>query len=333
MDMNGNFFVRILFALGWLARNHKGGLFRQHGPTAGESLFLLERIWLVCCSTRVKIIRTPQEMQDWSRTNRREGRTIGLVPTMGYLHDGHMALVSIAREHADLVVLSIFVNPTQFGPNEDFNRYPRDLARDERRCADAGVDVVFYPEVAMMYAEDHSVFVIEETLALGLCGTSRPGHFRGVVTVVAKLFNVALPDIAVFGEKDAQQLRVIRRLVRDLNFPVTIIPGPIVREPDGLAMSSRNVRLSPEERNQAVHLSRSLAAANDAFAGGVRNADQLKAVVRNELARASSARIDYVELVDDETLEPVNEINRNALLAVAVYFSGVRLIDNVVLKV
>lgn len=279
------------------------------------------------------LLDTPEAMAAWSREQRRAGRTIGFVPTMGYLHDGHLSLVRLARGRARVVVVSIFVNPTQFGPNEDFSRYPRDFARDEAMCRAAGVDAVFYPTAASMYPPGYSTYVVEEALGRGLCGAARPGHFRGVTTVVAKLFNLVQPDIAVFGEKDAQQLRVIRRMVRDLNMPVEIVPGPTGREADGLAMSSRNRLLAPDERLQAVTLSRALGLARDRVAAGERSGALVKALVAETLAAgAPSGVVDYIELVDDETLDPVERIERPALLALAVRFSATRLIDNTVLR-
>ena len=230
-----------------------------------------------------------------------------------------------------MVVVSLFVNPTQFGPNEDYGRYPRDFAGDEARCRAAGVDVLFAPEAAQMYAPDASIRLVEERLSGGLCGASRPGHFGGVVTVVSKLFNLVLPDVAVFGAKDAQQLRIIRRLVRDLNFPVEIIEAPTVREPDGLAMSSRNVLLSPEERPQALCLRRALDLAERLYAGGERDADAIIREMKKLIGREPAARVDYVQVVDNESLEPVIWIERPALVALAVRFSRTRLIDNAVL--
>jgi pantoate--beta-alanine ligase len=277
------------------------------------------------------VITSPAEMQEWSRRQRLSGKVIALVPTMGYLHEGHLSLVRIGRARADLVVVSLFVNPTQFRPQEDFSRYPRDFDRDRSLCEHERVAVLFVPEHESMYPEGYSVYANEESLSAGLCGASRPGHFRGVITVVAKLFNLVLPDLAVFGEKDAQQLRIIRRLVRDLNFPVTIVPGSTVREPDGLAMSSRNVLLKPEERRQAVALNRALKKAAEAFSAGERDAGRIKEMVAAELAAAPLGQVDYIELVDEETLSPITHINRRALLALAVHFSAARLIDNVVL--
>ncbi|HMP98056.1 MAG TPA: pantoate--beta-alanine ligase [Kiritimatiellia bacterium] len=280
----------------------------------------------------MEIIRSTGAMQAWSRRQRLAGRVIGLVPTMGYLHEGHLSLMRMARERADAVVVSIFVNPTQFGPGEDFDRYPRDFAGDEKRCRSEGVDVVFYPDAAEMYPPEYSTYVVEEALGQGLCGTSRPGHFRGVTTVVAKLLNLTLPDVAVFGEKDGQQLRVIRRMVRDLNFPVMIVAGPTTREADGLAMSSRNVLLSPEDRIQAPAIWRALSAARLACDAGQVDAAGLLALVRDAITReAPRAHLDYLALVDDETLRPVEKIERPALLAVAAFFGATRLIDNIVL--
>ncbi len=276
----------------------------------------------------MRTIRTSGDMQAAALAWRREGRRVGLVPTMGALHDGHVSLVRLARGLSDTVVVSVFVNPAQFGPGEDFARYPRDVERDERLCRDAGADVVFHPPAGALYAPGHSVFVSEEALSRGLCGAARPGHFRGVCTVVAKLFHLVLPDLAVFGEKDAQQLRVIRRMVRDLDFPVRIVAGPIVREPDGLAMSSRNAHLSPDERREALCLRRALDAAERAFADGERSARVLRERMAREAASAPSARVDYAEVVDDETLEPVEWIERPALAALAVFVGRTRLIDN-----
>ncbi|MCZ7593291.1 MAG: pantoate--beta-alanine ligase [Kiritimatiellae bacterium] len=271
-------------------------------------------------------------MQEWGIAYRQNEESIGLVPTMGYLHAGHLSLIRMARDRADKVVVSIFVNPTQFGPNEDFSSYPRDWAHDERLCIGAGVDILFAPDVASMYAKDATVQVLENSMSKGLCGKSRPGHFDGVCTVVTKLFNLTQPSFAVFGEKDGQQLRIIRRLVRDLNIPVKILSGPIIREADGLAMSSRNARLTPDERRQAVCLRRSLDAVEESFAKGERSVNALTAAAREVIARAPLAALDYVEIVDDETLAAVAEIERPALCALAVNFPSARLIDNVVLR-
>jgi pantoate--beta-alanine ligase len=279
----------------------------------------------------MKIINTPVEMQQVTQTLRRAGKRIGFVPTMGYLHTGHLSLVQIARENADSVVASIFVNPAQFGPNEDLSAYPRDFARDEKLCREAGVDWLFYPTPENVYLSGHSIWIDEESLSGVLCGASRPGHFRGVCTVVAKLLNMVLPDFMVLGEKDAQQLRVLRRMVRDLNFPVEIISGPTVREVDGLAMSSRNKYLTPTERKEAVCLFQSLEIARALFAAGERNAEKIKATMYTVIEK-TSGQIDYIELVDNETLQVVKIIEKQVLVALAVKFSGARLIDNVVLS-
>jgi len=274
------------------------------------------------------IITTAAGMQQRSREWRRAGRRIGFVPTMGALHEGHLALVRRARERSDAVAVSIFVNPTQFGPNEDFARYPRPFERDAELCRAAGADAVFHPGVEEMYAPDASTWVTEERLSRGLCGAARPRVVPGVCTVVARLFNLVQPDLAVFGEKDAQQLRVIRRMVRDLGFPVEIVSHPIVREPDGLAMSSRNRYLSPEERRQALCLRRALDAVLARHTAGEREAAALRAVLRAAIAAEPGARLDYAEVVDDETLEPVARCDRPCLALLAVFIGRTRLIDN-----
>jgi len=277
----------------------------------------------------MKIINTPSEMQHLALEMKGEGRIIGFVPTMGYLHEGHLSLIRIARQHCDVLVVSIFVNPTQFGPNEDLDVYPRDFERDEALCKAEDVDILFYPNAAEMYMDDASVWVNEESLSTVLCGASRPGHFRGVCTVVAKLFNLVQPDIAVFGEKDAQQLRIIRRMVRDLNFPVKILSGPVVREPDGLALSSRNKYLSETERKDALCLRRALDKAVELYRRGERQVPVLKEAMREVIESVPSAKIDYMEIVDDETLQPLtNNINNNALIALAIWIGRTRLIDN-----
>ena len=272
-------------------------------------------------------------MQQAALALRAQGRRIGFVPTMGNLHDGHLSLVRIAKKHADVVVVSIFVNPTQFGPNEDFAAYPRTFAADRALCEAEGVDLVFYPSVPDMYPAGASVSVTEKSLSRTLCGAARPGHFDGVCTVVAKLFNIVLPHVAVFGEKDAQQLRVIRRMVRDLRFPVDIVSGPTAREPDGLARSSRNQYLTAEQRPQAVCLRRALAEAERRFAAGERDPAALVAAMRAVVAQAPAAKIDYIAIVDDETLQPLSgPIARPALAALAVWVGQPRLIDNTVLR-
>lgn len=280
----------------------------------------------------MQILTTPQAMQDAALTLRAAGRRIGVVPTMGFLHEGHASLIRLARARADVVIVTLFVNPAQFGPNEDLSRYPRDFERDRAVCEAEGADILFAPEAGSVYAADASVWVDEDRLSRGLCGASRPGHFRGVCTVVAKLFNLTQPHVAVFGEKDAQQLRILRRMVRDLDIPVEIVAGPTVREPDGLAMSSRNAYLSPEERLQATCLRRALDAASSRLAAGERGAAALRAAMADVIAGAPLARADYIEIVDDETLEPVSAIGRPALAALAVFVGRTRLIDNAVLR-
>jgi len=262
---------------------------------------------------------------------KRAGSGVGLVPTMGFLHEGHLSLMRLARERCDVLVTSIFVNPAQFGPNEDLEAYPRDFERDETLCAQEGVDMVFYPDAENMYADDASVWIDEDSLSGVMCGASRPGHFRGVCTVVAKLFNLVQPDLAVFGEKDAQQLRIIERLVRDLNFPVEIIRGPIVREPDGLAMSSRNKYLSENQRKNALCLSRSLEQVSELFGQGEREAMVLRQAIADFIQSAPEAEIDYIEIVDDTSLVAVDEIKNDVLVALAVRMGNTRLIDNLVL--
>ena len=280
----------------------------------------------------MQIVRAASDMQAIALALRAQGRRIGVVPTMGYLHEGHLSLVRLAKRHTDTVVVTLFVNPTQFGPGEDLAAYPRDFERDRDLCASAGADLIFAPEPADIYPPGYSTYVNEEALTGGLCGLSRPGHFRGVCTVVAKLYNICLPHVAVFGEKDAQQLRVLRRMTRDLNFPIEVLPGPIVREPDGLAMSSRNKYLTPDERRECTVLRRSLDLALRRVAEGLRDGPALEREVRDFISASPLARIDYVELVDDETLLPVTALERPAVLALAVHFGRARLLDNVLLK-
>ena len=270
------------------------------------------------------------EMQQWAQEQRAAGLRIGLVPTMGYLHAGHLSLIAEAKKRADVVVVSIFVNPVQFGPNEDFAKYPRNEARDLELCGQAGTAVVFLPPVPEMYAPDASVYVTEARLGSGLCGARRPGHFRGVCTVVAKLFNIAMPHVAVFGQKDFQQAAVIRRLVRDLNFPLEIVVAPIMREPDGLAMSSRNVYLVGDERQRALGLSRALAVAAEVVAASPREANEVRQRMR-EVLEKHALMIDYAEIVDAETLVPVAEACQGNVALIAVICGKTRLIDNQVL--
>lgn len=263
---------------------------------------------------------------------RTSAKKIALVPTMGYLHEGHLSLVDVAKVNADVVVMSIFVNPTQFAPNEDLMRYPRDIERDERLARERGVDYIFHPEVAEMYPDPYFTYVVTEQLAKVLCGISRPTHFRGVTTVVAKLFNIIQPDVAVFGQKDAQQAVIVKQMVRDLNFPIQIIVAPIVRESDGLAMSSRNVYLTPEERQQAPIIFKALQAARENVKNGLTDANQLRDQICKIIQTSPLARIDYVEIIDDQTLTPVETVKPGTFAAVAVYYGKTRLIDNIYLK-
>jgi len=270
------------------------------------------------------------QMREASRAARGRGERIGLVPTMGYLHEGHMTLVRRAREVSDWVVVSIFVNPTQFGPREDLSRYPRDLERDSALCRAEGVGALFVPAAEEIYPPGFQTYVTVEELSKPLCGGSRPGHFRGVATVVAKLFHIVGPDLAVFGEKDYQQLQVIRRMVRDLDMNVDVVGVPTVREADGLAMSSRNTYLSPEERRRALCLPNALAQAQALISAGETRAERVIARARGILEEAG-AEVDYVEIRDPETLETVDTIHAAAVLALAARVGTTRLIDNRIL--
>ncbi len=257
------------------------------------------------------------------------------MPTMGYLHDGHLALVRKARNDCDIVVVSIFVNPLQFGPAEDFKRYPRDERRDLNILEKENVDVVFIPSAEEMYPEPQLVFVYVEKLSEGMCSTFRPGHFRGVATVVAKLFNIVQPDIAYFGEKDYQQLKIIEKMVRDLNFPIRIVPIKTVREYDGVAMSSRNAYLMSDERKVAPFIYKALSEAESLFQAGEKQAEILKNKVRETLESKSlnpSIKVQYIEIRDAETLEEIDEVNTKAVLAIAAYIGNTRLIDNIILE-
>ncbi|MGB9905710.1 MAG: pantoate--beta-alanine ligase [Desulfotomaculales bacterium] len=270
-------------------------------------------------------------MREFVRAAKRRGETIGFVPTMGYFHEGHLTLMREAKKTCGTVVVSIFVNPLQFGPREDFREYPRDFARDEKMAREVGVDALFAPTVEEMYPEGFTTFVEVAKLTDCLCGLSRPGHFRGVATVVTKLFNIVLPDKAFFGQKDAQQVLVVRRMVRDLNMPLTVVAVPTVREPDGLAMSSRNVYLSPREREAARVLYRSLKKAEEAVARGERDAEKILRQVREELAGEPLAAVDYAEIRSLPDLKETPVLAGPALLALAVRIGKTRLIDNTVL--
>jgi pantoate--beta-alanine ligase len=277
-------------------------------------------------------VTSPDEMTRIAEAARKTGERIALVPTMGFLHDGHLALMREGRRRSSLLVASIFVNPTQFGPSEDFARYPRDLSRDCAMLETVPVDVVFAPEPAAMYSPDAQTWVEVTEVTRGLCGSSRPGHFRGVTTVVAKLFNIVKPHFAVFGEKDFQQLRAIQRMVRDLNFDAEIVPVPIVRENDGLAMSSRNLYLSPAEREDALVLSLALRAARERHRSGACCAEEIVFAATRVLKRMKSVTIEYVEAVDAETLAPDPSLDRPILIAIAARVGKTRLIDNAVLQ-
>lgn len=272
-------------------------------------------------------------MQRLAEAWRREGRRIGFAPTMGYLHVGHLSLIRIAKQRSDIVVVSIFVNPTQFGPEEDFQKYPRDITRDKKLASGAGCDVLFAPRTQDMYPQDYATYVTVEGLSKGLCGRSRPIHFRGVTTVVAKLFNIVKPHFAVFGQKDAQQAVILQRMTGDLNFDTRILVAPIVREKDGLALSSRNVYLSAGERKQALVLSRALRKAKQLVSKGERKVSVIKKAIIRLIRSANDAVIDYVEVVHPETLEGLTLLEDRALVALAVKFGRTRLIDNTLIKV
>ena len=279
----------------------------------------------------MKIFREPGKLQKWCRARKSAGKKIALVPTMGYLHEGHLSLIAEARRRkADEIVVSVFVNPVQFGPNEDYAKYPRDEKADLAKCRAAGATAVFFPTPSNVYLDRHSTYVVEEDLSKGLCGARRPGHFRGVCTVVAKLFNLAHPDFAVFGQKDYQQAQVVKRMVRDLNFDLDIVVAPIVREPSGLARSSRNTYLSASEREAALVLSRSLAALKAAASASPRPAKSALAKVAAAIGKAG-LKVDYVECVDAETLENAKRVASGTCVLVAAYDGKTRLIDNVLI--
>jgi pantoate--beta-alanine ligase len=280
----------------------------------------------------MKVVKTVKEVREIVKGWRKEGLSVGLVPTMGYLHEGHQSLIRKSASQNDRTLVSVFVNPIQFGPNEDLEAYPRDLNRDMKAVEEAGGDVIFNPEPAEMYPGHFTSFIdTTETTEL-LCGAVRPIHFRGVCTVVGKLFNIVTPDRAYFGQKDAQQLATIKRFVRDLNFPVEVIPCPIVREDDGLAKSSRNTYLNAEERQAALILSKSLRKGKEAIEGGERDAKKVIAIITESLKTEPLARIDYVEAVDFENIQRVDTIEGETLVAIAVYIGKTRLIDNFIVK-
>lgn len=274
----------------------------------------------------MQVTKTVKETRDIVKEWKREGLTVGLVPTMGFLHEGHASLIKRAREENDRVAVSVFVNPTQFGPNEDLEAYPRDFERDSALCEGIGADLIFHPEPEDMY-DNPCAYVSIEKLSDNLCGKTRPVHFRGVCTVVSKLFNIATPDRAYFGQKDAQQLAIIKKMVKDLNFDIEIIGCPIVREEDGLAKSSRNTYLNAEERKAALCLSRSVAKGQEIIKNGMK-AEKLLGEMTEVINAEPLAKIDYVSVVDALTMEPVEKIDRPVLVAMAVYIGKTRLIDN-----
>ncbi|MBI5504580.1 MAG: pantoate--beta-alanine ligase [Deltaproteobacteria bacterium] len=279
----------------------------------------------------MKVVRSVAKMQELSRQTRSAGLTVGFVPTMGYLHDGHVSLVHLARESANVVVVSIFVNPTQFNAAEDFSNYPRDEKTDEALLEEEGVDILFMPDAADVYPPGAATRVAVSGLTDALCGAFRPGHFEGVTTVVAALLNMVQPDVAVFGRKDFQQIQVVRRMVRDLHFPVTIVEGTTSRERDGLARSSRNARLSPAQRAVAGAIYAALSAAAAAYGRGERTASALKEAARRRLEQTADFRIEYLEVVDPDAIAAVDAADERAVMAVAAWLGPVRLIDNVTL--
>ena len=274
----------------------------------------------------MQVTKTVAETRALVKSWRKEGKTVGLVPTMGYLHEGHASLIRKCREENDIVVVSVFVNPTQFGPNEDLEAYPRDFERDNALCESLGADLIFHPEPEEMY-QDPCAFVSIETLSENLCGKTRPIHFQGVCTVVSKLFHIVAPDKAYFGQKDAQQLAIIRKMVRDLNFDIEIVGCPIIREEDGLAKSSRNTYLNPQERQAALCLSRAVKRGQELIAPGMDSEAVLKEM-RAVIEAEPLARIDYVSMVDALTMRDVEKVDRDVLVAMAVYIGKTRLIDN-----
>lgn len=280
----------------------------------------------------MKIVDSVSKMSTLAKILKKEGKSIGLVPTMGYLHEGHLSLVRTAKKHNDTVVMSIFVNPIQFGPAEDLDKYPRDFRRDEELARSADTDIIFYPSANEMYPAGYSSYVNVENLTDGLCGASRPGHFRGVTTVVTKLINIVKPDIAYFGQKDAQQAFVIKKMAYDLNMDVDIKMLPTIREKDGLAMSSRNSYLSERDRADAVIIYQALKKAESLIIGGVRDVRKVVLAIKDTLKEKSSIKIDYVAIVDTKTLKEVSIIAGEVLIALAVFTGKARLIDNIIIR-
>ncbi|MDD5436841.1 MAG: pantoate--beta-alanine ligase [Candidatus Omnitrophica bacterium] len=280
----------------------------------------------------MKVVDTIPRMSTLVKIFKKEGKSIGLVPTMGYLHEGHLSLVRAASKHTDVVVMSIFVNPIQFGPKEDFEKYPRDLKRDEELATSAGADIIFSPSVNNMYPAGYSTYVNVETLTSGLCGASRPGHFKGVTTVVAKLFEIVRPDISYFGQKDAQQAIVIKKMAEDLNMGIEIKIMPTIREKDGLAMSSRNIYLSEDERKDALVLHGSLMKAEEMIKSGERESRKIIRAIEGMIKSVPSARLDYASIVDTVNLKEAKVLSGEMLIALAVFIGKTRLIDNTIVK-
>jgi pantoate--beta-alanine ligase len=280
----------------------------------------------------MQTIHSVNEMQSHAISLRSSGRLIGLVPTMGCLHEGHLSLIDIAKERADKVIVSIFVNPVQFGPSEDFSHYPRELEADIEKCRERGADIVFNPSVEAMYPAGYSTYVTEERISAGQCGVSRPHHFRGVTTVCLKLFNITRPDIAVFGQKDAQQCAVIKKMIADLNIPAEVLIGPTSRDPDGLAISSRNVYLSNVQREEALSISAALRIGKSMVDAGTRSVDRVVAEITHHLSSSRRVRLIYVQVVDPDTMVPAKEIiPGKQIVVVAVWVDQTRLIDNIAL--
>lgn len=280
----------------------------------------------------MKVVDTIPRMSTLVKIFKKEGKSIGLVPTMGYLHEGHLSLVKAAKKHVDVVIMSIFVNPIQFGPKEDFEKYPRDFKRDEELATSAGVDIIFAPSTEEMYPDGYATYVNVERLTETMCARSRPGHFKGVTTVVAKLFDIVKPEIAYFGQKDAQQAIVIKKMAEDLNMGVEIKMMPTIREPDGLAMSSRNVYLSPVERRDAVILYESLKKAESLVKSGERDAKKIVKVMEESIKAVPTVKIDYISITDTLRLKEVSKVAGETLMALAVFIGKTRLIDNIIVK-
>jgi pantoate--beta-alanine ligase len=281
----------------------------------------------------MEIVRITETMQRLAEEIRNGGQRIGLVPTMGFLHEGHLSLIRTLRPQSDVLVVSIFVNPTQFGPGEDLNKYPRDIDRDEQLCRKENVDIIFYPNSGEMYPEPYLTYINVDVLTDTMCGKSRPGHFRGVATVVSKLFNIIKPHTAIFGQKDYQQSLVIRQMVRDLNFDINIITAPIVREHDGLALSSRNKYLDREERKNAPLIYKSLQEAQKMVKDGITSPSIISRQIEHVLRKIPYIKIDYIAIVNRQNLKPVEQIDGNTLIALAVYVGKTRLIDNILIEI